>query len=119
MANTNQSSLNGYTTAEKVYRISSANGYEVWYVAATPGEAVDAYVSTLSPAQYDAFITEIINVIMVVGTDVITSDSSAGASSGVSATAAAWATTYATATAAGLSGANSSQGTQRLLARFS
>lgn len=118
-ANTTQSTAYGYSTTAKVYRVRSPNGYTAWYVAATPGEAVDDYISRLSPVQLDPFQVEEISVIMCQSTDIITSGTDAGASSGVSATCAAWASTYSSSLAAGLSGANSSQGTQRLLSRNS
>ena len=119
MSNTTQSAAYGYTTAAKVYRVKSSNGEQAWYVAATPGEALDAYASTLGPPQALAFPPEDMTVTMCQSTDVLTTSSVAGTSSGVSATCAAWATTYNTSVAAGLSGTNSSIGTQALLLRTS
>jgi hypothetical protein len=108
----------GYAATTYVFRVRSVNGGVAWFVAATPGEAIDAYKSLSSP-KLDAFETEELSVVIVPATQNITTDASAGASSGVTATAAAWATTYAAAVAAGASGANSSQGTQKLLGRTS
>jgi hypothetical protein len=108
----------GYTTSAGVYSVWVDNGTKLWIVAATMGEAVDCYLS----GQLPNFITEEfpwVNARLVGPNEVLTSDSNAGASSGVSATAQAWATTYNTAVAPGLSGTNSSQGTQIILKRTS
>jgi len=108
----------GYSGVAGVFQVFAENGSKMWLVAATPGEAVDAYISNQNP-QFFSQELERITVGLVVPTEVLTSDSHAGASSGVSATAQAWATTYAAAVAAGASGANSSQGSQIVLVRTS
>jgi len=108
----------GYPGVTYVYRVRSSNGGVAWFVAASPGEAVDQYWAMRSPT-LDQFQTEGVEVVIVAATQNITSDASAGASSGITQTAAAWATAYTAGVAAGLSATGSSVGVQRLLSRSS
>jgi hypothetical protein len=108
----------GYTTNAGVYSVWVDNGTKLWIVAATMGEAVDAYLSSQLP-NFTSEELPWVNCRLCGPTEIYTSDSNAGASSGISATAQAWATTYNAAVAAGLSGANSSQGTQIILKKTS
>lgn len=108
----------GYTTNAGVYMVYADNGTKLWIVAATMGEAVDIYLSNQLPG----FTNEefpFVNARLVAPTEILTSDSNAGASSGVAATAQAWATTYNSAVAAGLTATGSSTGTQIILKRTS
>jgi hypothetical protein len=109
----------GYSTAAAVFQVGSENSPKMYVVAATPGEAVDIYLSNLAvlPALDQELLA--IRVTIVNPIEVYTSDSNAGASSGVAATAQAWATTYAAAVAVGASAVGSTQGTQIILKKAS
>lgn len=109
----------GYSTPAAVFQVASENSPKIYVVAATPGEAVDIYLSNL--AVLPGLDQELLAVRVVIcnPNEIYTSDTNAGASSGVVATAQAWATTYNAAVAAGASATGSTIGTQIILKKVS